>query len=41
MIQDYEQVTHNISRTCGFLRISRTQFYIWLYRYREPRLEGL
>lgn len=41
MIQHYEQVTHNVSRTCRFFGISRTQFYIWLGRYRQSGLIGL
>ena len=41
MIQHYEQVTRNVSRTCRFFGISRTQFYIWLNRYRRAGLAGL
>ena len=29
-IQHFEQVTHNVSRTCRFFGISRGQFYTWL-----------
>lgn len=41
MIQHYEQVTWNVSRTCRFFGISRTQFYIWHKRYRQAGLAGL
>jgi transposase len=40
-IQHYEQVTHNVSKTCRFFGVSRRQFYTWLHRYREHGLEGL
>jgi transposase InsO family protein len=40
-IQHYEQVTHNVSKTCRFFGVSRRQFYTWLKRYREQGLEGL
>jgi transposase-like protein len=40
-IQHFEQVTHNVSRTCRFFGVSRGQFYTWLRRYREHGLEGL
>ena len=40
-IQHFEQVTHNVSRTCRFFGISRGQFYTWLRRYRKHGLEGL
>lgn len=30
MIQQFEQVAHNVSQTCRFFGISRTQLYIWL-----------
>ncbi len=41
MIQHYEQVSRNVSQTCRFFGISRTQFYIWLGRYREAGSAGL
>jgi transposase-like protein len=41
MIQHYEQVTHNVSQTCRFFGISRTQVYMGLRRYREAGVEGL
>lgn len=41
MLQHYEQVTRNVSRTCRFFGMSRTQFYIWLQRYRERGEAGL
>jgi transposase-like protein len=37
-IQHYEQVTHNVSKTCRFFGVSRRQFYTWLKRYREQGL---
>ena len=40
-IQHYEQITHNVSRTCRFFGISRDQFYFWLRRYRARGVEGL
>ncbi len=41
MIQHYEQVTHNVSQTCRFFGISRTQFSMWPRRYREGGVEAL
>lgn len=41
MIQRYEQVTRNVSQTCRVFGISRTQFYVWLARYRQAGLAGL
>ncbi len=41
MIQHAEQVSRNVSQTCRFFGISRTQFYIWLGRYREAGCPGL
>jgi len=35
MIQHYEQVSRNVCQTCRFFGISRSQFYVWLRRYRE------
>jgi transposase-like protein len=40
MIQHCEQVTHNVSQTCRFFGISRTQFSMWLRRYREGGVEA-
>src|SRR5262244_467893 len=41
VLQHYEQVSRNISRTCRFFGISRTLFYEWRRRYRREGLEGL
>lgn len=41
MVHHYEQVSKNVCQTCRFFGISRTQFYVWLWRYREARLAGL
>ena len=41
MIQHYEQVTRNVSKTCRFFWLSRNQPYVWLRRYRELGLAGL
>lgn len=35
ILQHYEQVTRNVSKTCRFFGVSRSQFYIWLRRYRQ------
>lgn len=40
MIEHYEQVSRNISKTCRFFGISRNQFYRWLARYRSDGFEG-
>jgi len=37
----FEQVTHNVSRTCRFFGISRTLFYEWRRRYQRDGLPGL
>ena len=38
VLQHFEQVSRNISRTCRFFGISRTLFYEWRRRYhRAPR----
>ena len=41
VLQHYEQVSRNISRTCRFFGISRTLFYEWRRRYQRGGLEGL
>jgi len=41
MIQYYEQVSRNVCQTCRFFGISRSQFYVWLRRYREAGISGL
>ena len=35
MTQHYQQVTRNVSQTCRFFGLSRTQLYICLRRYRK------
>lgn len=41
VLQHFEQVSRNISRTCRFFGISRTLFYEWRRRYQRGGLEGL
>ena len=41
VLQHFEQVTHNVSRTCRFFRVSRTLFYEWRRRYQRDGLPGL
>src|SRR5215467_9946463 len=41
VLQHFEQVSHNISRTCRFFGISRTLFYEWRRRYQREGLNGL
>jgi transposase InsO family protein len=41
MIQHYEQVSRHVCQTRRFFGISRSQFYVWLRRHRETRVEGL
>jgi transposase InsO family protein len=41
VLQHFEQVSRNISRTCRFFGISRTLFYEWRRRYQRDGLEGL
>ena len=41
VLQHYEQVTHNVSKTCRFFGVSRSQFYIWLRRYQQLGDVGL
>jgi len=41
VLQHFEQVSRNISRTCRFFGISRTLFYEWRRRYQREGLEGL
>src|SRR5215813_6218329 len=41
VLQHFEQVSHNISRTCRFFGISRTLFYEWRRRYQRDGLAGL
>jgi len=41
VLQHFEQVTRNVSRTCRFFGISRTQFYEWRRRYQRDGLVGL
>lgn len=41
VLQHYEQVTRNISKTCRYFGISRSQFYVWKERYRLSGTDGL
>jgi len=41
MILHFKQVSRNVSRTCRFFGISRTQFYYWLRRYDAEGRAGL
>jgi len=41
VLQHFEQVSRNISRTCRFFGISRTLVYEWRRRYQREGLEGL
>jgi transposase InsO family protein len=41
MIQHYEEVTRNVSKTCRFFGISRGQFYRWLRRFQQEGAPGL
>jgi transposase InsO family protein len=40
-IEHFEQVTRNVSKTCRFFGISRSQFYYWHERYRQAGVDGL
>jgi hypothetical protein len=40
-IQHLEQVTRNVSQTCRFFVISRSQLYDWYARYREAGIADL
>jgi transposase len=40
VLRHYEEVTHNVSKTCRYYGISRMAFYRWQHRYREVGLEG-
>src|SRR5581483_1707590 len=40
-IQYLQQVSRNVRLTCQFFGIFRSQFYIWLRRYKKQRKEGL
>lgn len=41
MLRHFEQVTRNVSRTCRFFGISRSQFYFWQKRHREGGVAAL
>jgi transposase-like protein len=41
VLRHYEEVTHNVSKTCRYYGISRMAFYRWQHRYHEFGLEGL
>lgn len=40
-VRHYEEITHNVSKTCRYYGISRMTFYRWYHRYRELGAEGL
>ncbi len=41
VIRHYEEVTHNVSKTCRYFGLSRTAFYRCYRRYRDSGEEGL
>ena len=41
MLQHAQKISHNVSQTCRFFGISRSQYYIWLRRYEKQGQEGL
>jgi transposase InsO family protein len=41
VIRHFEEVTHNVSKTCRYFGISRMAFYRWNNRYLKFGLEGL
>jgi hypothetical protein len=41
VIRHFEEVTHNVSKTCPYFGISRNAFYKWQRRYLELGEEGL
>ena len=41
VIWHFEEVTHNVSKTCRYFGISRNAFYKWQRRYVELGEEGL
>lgn len=41
VIRHYEEITHNVCKTCRYYGISRMAFYRWLHRYQESGFEGL
>jgi len=41
MLQHYQKISRNVSQTCRFFGISRSQFYIWLRRFEKEEVEGL
>lgn len=41
VLRHYEEVIHNVSKTCRYYGISQMAFYRWQHRYQEFGLEGL
>ena len=41
MLQHAERISHNLSQTCRFFGVSRSQFYIWQRRFEKKGVEGL
>ena len=41
VIQHFQQVRQNLSLTCRFFGISRSQSYIWQGRYKKQDQDGL
>lgn len=41
VLRHYEEVTHNVAKTCRHYGISRTAFYRWRDRYEQLGLDGL
>jgi len=41
MLQHAERISHNVSQTCRFFGISRSQFHIWQRRFQKKGFEGL
>ena len=40
MLEHYQKISRNVSQTCRFFGISRSQFYIWLQRFERKGAEG-
>jgi transposase InsO family protein len=41
ILRHYEEITHNVAKTCRYYGISRMAFYRWIHRYRDLGIEGL
>jgi len=40
-LQHSQRISHNVSQTCRFIRISGSQFYIWQHRLEKSGSNGL